>query len=110
MCDGSALVSAASLPGFDHPARDLIALKLRQRRPHRATDGISTRWWFGGRRMHLWRAEIFDMLVQRRRDASATLRLMRKLLKKQCSRRNAGCRQAALLCLGIPASSADLSS
>src|SRR5438270_8060353 len=41
-----------------------------------------------GKRMYLWRAvdhegEILDMLVQRRRDTQAALRLMRKLLKKQ---------------------------
>src|SRR5688572_20745511 len=41
-----------------------------------------------GRRMYLWRAvdsegEILDMLVQPRRDKTAALRLMRKLLKKQ---------------------------
>ena len=41
-----------------------------------------------GKRMYLWRAvdhegEILDMLVQRRRDKRAALRLMRKLLKKQ---------------------------
>src|ERR1700750_470372 len=41
-----------------------------------------------GERMYLWRAvdhegEILDMLVQRRRDTRAALRLMRKLLKKQ---------------------------
>jgi transposase-like protein len=41
-----------------------------------------------GERMYLWRAvdhegEVLDMLVQRRRDTRATLRLMRKLLKKQ---------------------------
>jgi len=41
-----------------------------------------------GERMYLWRAvdhegEILDMLVQRRRDSRAALRLMRKLLKKQ---------------------------
>jgi putative transposase len=41
-----------------------------------------------GDRMYLWRAvdhegEILDMLVQRRRDTRAALRLMRKLLKKQ---------------------------
>jgi len=38
--------------------------------------------------MYLWRAvdhegEVLDMLVQRRRDKRAALRLMRKLLKKQ---------------------------
>ena len=41
-----------------------------------------------GKRMYLWRAvdhegEVLDMLVQRRRDGRAALRLMRKLLKKQ---------------------------
>ena len=41
-----------------------------------------------GRRMFLWRAvdhegEILDMLVQRRRDMRAALKLMRKLLRKQ---------------------------
>ena len=43
-----------------------------------------------GNRMYLWRAvdhegEVLDMLVQRRRDSRAALRLMRKLLKKQGS-------------------------
>jgi putative transposase len=43
----------------------------------------------GGKRMYLWRAvdhegEILDMLVQSRRDTKAALRLMRKLLRKQC--------------------------
>src|SRR6202043_4201076 len=41
-----------------------------------------------GKRTYLWRAvddegEVLDMLVQRRRDGRAALRLMRKLLKKQ---------------------------
>jgi IS1 family transposase len=41
-----------------------------------------------GKQMYLWRAvdhegEVLDMLVQRRRDCQAALRLMRKLLKKQ---------------------------
>ena len=41
-----------------------------------------------GVRMYLWRAvdhegEVLDMLVQRRRDTRAALRLMRKVLKKQ---------------------------
>src|SRR5947209_18975148 len=41
-----------------------------------------------GRRMYLWRAvdhegEILDVLVQRRRDKRAALKLMRKLLRKQ---------------------------
>jgi transposase-like protein len=40
------------------------------------------------RRMYLWRAvddegEILDMLVQRRRDTRAAIRVMRKLLKQQ---------------------------
>jgi putative transposase len=41
-----------------------------------------------GKRMYLWRAvdhegELLDMLVQRRRDKQAALRLLRKLLRKQ---------------------------
>jgi putative transposase len=68
----------------------LIARRLRQRRPQ-----PSKRWHLdemvvriASRRMYLWRAvddegEILDMLVQRRRDTRAALRLMRKLLKKQ---------------------------
>jgi putative transposase len=68
----------------------LIARKLRQGRPR-----PSKRWHLdemvvriAGKRMYLWRAvdhegEILDMLVQRRRDTQAALRLMRKLLKKQ---------------------------
>ena len=41
-----------------------------------------------GKRMYLWRAvdhegEVLDMLVQRRRNKRAAVRLMRKLLKKQ---------------------------
>ena len=70
--------------------RPLIARKLRQGRPR-----PSARWHLdemvvriAGKRMYLWRAvdhegEILDMLVQRRRDTQAALRLMRKLLKKQ---------------------------
>jgi transposase-like protein len=55
---------------------------------NRAIDGTWTRWWSGSRATHLWRAvddegEVLDMLVQRRRDTWAALRLMRKLLKKQ---------------------------
>jgi putative transposase len=68
----------------------LIARRLRQRRPQ-----PSKRWHLdemvvriASRRMYLWRAvddegEILEMLVQRRRDTRAALRLMRKLLKKQ---------------------------
>ena len=67
-----------------------IARRLRRRALGRAISGISTRWWCGSpaKRMYLWRAvdhegEVLDMLVQRRRDGRAALRLMRKLLKKQ---------------------------
>ena len=67
-----------------------IARRLRQRRPR-----PSDRWHLdemviriAGVRMYLWRSvdhegEVLDMLVQRRRDTRAALRLMRKLLKKQ---------------------------
>ena len=42
----------------------------------------------GGRQFWLWRAvddegEVVDLLVQRRRDKAAAVKLMRKLLKKQ---------------------------
>jgi transposase-like protein len=41
-----------------------------------------------GKRVYLWRAvdhegEVLDLLVQRRRDSRAALRLTRKLLRKQ---------------------------
>jgi putative transposase len=93
----------------------LIARQLRQCRPQ-----PSDRWHLdevvvriASRRMYLWRAvdhegEILDMLVQRRRDKRAALRLMRKLFKKAGLRAEvAGNRQAALLRLGIPASPTD---
>ena len=52
----------------------------------RATRQMVVR--IAGKRMYLWRAvdhegEVLDMVVQRRRDTKAALRLMRKLLKKQ---------------------------
>jgi transposase-like protein len=68
-----------------------------------------------GKRTYLWRAvddegEVLDMLVQRRRDGRAALRLMRKLLKKQgFAPKLLVHRQAALLRLRVPASSTDLS-
>jgi putative transposase len=67
----------------------LIARRLRARRTR-----PSERWHLdemvvriAGKHMYLWRAvdhegEILDMLVQRRRDKRAALRLMRKLLRK----------------------------
>ena len=67
-----------------------IARRLSRRRPR-----PSDRWHLdemvvriAGQRMYLWRAvdhegEVLHMLVQRRRDCRAALRLMRKLLKKQ---------------------------
>jgi transposase-like protein len=67
-----------------------IARRLRQRRPR-----PSNRWHLdemvvriAGKRMYLWRAvdhegEVLDLLVERRRDSRAALRLMRKLLRKQ---------------------------
>src|ERR1700730_4186802 len=67
-----------------------IARRLRERRPR-----PSNRWHLdemvvriAGKRMYLWRAvdhegAVLDMLIHRRRDKRAALRLMRKLLKKQ---------------------------
>src|SRR5439155_19550113 len=68
----------------------VIARRLRPRRPRPGDrwhlDEMVVR--IAGRRMYLWRAvdhegEILDMLVQRRRNCRAALRLLRKLLKKQ---------------------------
>src|ERR1700740_3744288 len=68
----------------------VIARRLRRRRPR-----PSNRWHLdemvvriAGERMYLWRAvdhegEVLEMLVQRRRDSRAALRLIRKLLRKQ---------------------------
>jgi len=67
-----------------------IARGLRECRPR-----PSDRWHLdemvvriAGRQMYLWRAvdhegEVLEILVQRRRDRSAAVKLMRKLLRKQ---------------------------
>jgi putative transposase len=67
-----------------------IARRLRRCRPR-----PSDRWHLdemvvriAGRHMYLWRAvdhegEVLEILVQRRRDRSAAVKLMRKLLRKQ---------------------------
>jgi putative transposase len=65
----------------------VFARELRRRRPRRwRLDEMAVT--IAGRQFWLWRAvddegEVLDLLVQRRRDKAATLRLMRKLLKKQ---------------------------
>jgi len=68
----------------------VFARELRRRRPR-----PTSRWHLdemaviiGGRQFWLWRAvddegEVLDLLVQRRRDKAAAVKLMRKLLKKQ---------------------------
>lgn len=68
----------------------LIAAKLRRRR-----SAPTGRWHLdemvvriGGRRMYLWRAVddegvVLDILVQKRRNKAAALKLLRRLLKNQ---------------------------
>ena len=68
----------------------LIAKRLKRRR-----HAPSPRWhldemvcWIGGKRMYLWRAvddegEVLDLVVQRRRDTEAALRLLRRLVHNQ---------------------------
>ena len=68
----------------------LFARELRRRRPR-----PSSQWHLdemaviiSGKQFWLWRAvdsegEVLDLLVQRRRNKAAAIRLMRKLLKKQ---------------------------
>ncbi len=67
----------------------LIAEELRRRRPRPTSqwhlDEMAV--LIGGRQFWLWRAlddegEVLDLLVQRRRDAKAAAKLMRRLLKK----------------------------
>src|SRR5437868_12421485 len=65
------------------------------RRLRRSRSRPSDRWHLdemvvriAGKHIYLWRAvdhegEVLDILVQRRRDKRAAVRLMRKLLKKQ---------------------------
>ena len=67
-----------------------IARNLKRRRP-----APSPRWhldemvcWVGGRRMYLWRAvddegEVLDLVMQRRRDTDAALKLLKRLLRNQ---------------------------
>ncbi|WP_426038877.1 IS6 family transposase [Brevundimonas sp. DC300-4] len=68
----------------------MIARRLRKRRwpptPRWHLDEMVCR--IGGKRMYLWRAvddegEVLDVLVQRRRDTDAALRLLRRLLHSQ---------------------------
>jgi transposase-like protein len=68
----------------------LFARELRRRRPRPTAlwhlDEMAVT--IAGRRFWLWRAvddegEVLDLLVQRRRDKAAAVKLMRKLLKKQ---------------------------
>jgi len=68
----------------------LIARRLKRRRP-----APSPRWhldervcWIGGRCLYLWRTvddegEVLDLVVQRRRDTEAALRLVRRPLHNQ---------------------------
>ena len=68
----------------------LIARRLKKRRP-----AHSPRWhldemvcWIGGRRMYLWCAvgdegEVLDLVVKRRGDTEAALKLMARLLRNQ---------------------------
>ena len=72
----------------------LFARELRSRRSR-----PTARWhldemavMIAGRQFWLWRAvddegEVLDLLVQRRRDKAAAVKLMRKLIKKQGSKR-----------------------
>src|SRR5438046_2094892 len=66
----------------------VFSCRLRRHRPRASSqwhlDEMVVR--INGKRMYLWRAvdhegEILDMLVQRRRDRCAAVKLMRKLLK-----------------------------
>jgi putative transposase len=67
----------------------MVAADLRKRRPkpHPTWHLDEVYLKIDGRMVYLWRAvdaegEVLDVLVQRRRNKRAALKLMRKLLKK----------------------------
>ena len=69
--------------------RPLFARELRRRRPRPTAQWHLNEMavMIAGRQFWLWRAvddegEVLDLLVQRRRDKAAAVKLMRKLLKK----------------------------
>ena|SRR6516164_4928529 len=94
----------------------VIARQLRRHRPR-----SSNRWHLhemveriGGKRMYLWRAvdhegEVLDMLVQTRRDSRAAAADAQVAQETRLRAEIAGHRQAALLRLGVPAITAELS-
>jgi putative transposase len=94
-----------------------IARRLRRQRPRPSDlwhlDEMVVR--IAGKRMCVplagrrSRAEVPDMLVQRRRDGRAALRLLRSWSRSRASRRNCWSPTAALLRRGVPASPTDLS-
>lgn len=68
----------------------LIARRLRCRRlaPSPLWHLDEMVCWVGGKRMYLWRAvdnegEVLDLVVQRRRDTEAALKLLKRLLHNQ---------------------------
>jgi len=83
-------VSYETVRCWAHKFGQSFARSLRRRRP-----SASSRWHpgemtvkIGGRRMWLWRTvddegEVLDMLVQKRRNTNAGLRLLTKLLESQ---------------------------
>ena len=83
-------VSYETIRGWTIKFGPLIARRLKKRRwpstPRWHLDELVC--WIGGRRMYLWRAvddegEVLDILVQRRRDTEAVLKLLRRLLHNQ---------------------------
>jgi hypothetical protein len=72
------------------PIQQAVFLTMPLRELRRAQPNISLAWVvrIAGKHMYLWRAvdhegEVLEILVQRRRDRSAAIKLMRKLLRKQ---------------------------
>ena len=90
MAQRGILVSREAVRCWVNKFGPLIASNLRRRR-----DRPTGRWHLdemvvkiSGRRMYLWRAvddegEVLDVLVQKRRNKAAALKLLRRLLKNQ---------------------------
>lgn len=83
------LVSYETIRRWVNHFGPLIAADLRKRRPRpdttRHLDEVFLK--IDGKQVYLWRAvdaegEVLDVLVQKRRNKQAALKLMRKLLKK----------------------------
>jgi putative transposase len=77
-------ISYETVPRWVLKFGPLFAREFRRRRPRPTSRCAGRQSWLG--RAVDDEGEVLDLLVQRRRDKTAAMKLMRKLLKKQPSR------------------------